>query len=330
MTEATINLAAALNKDNQSSEARKVLINRLSIIEEDWQRAIIFDALSEIENSLGNKTISIYCKDKSLEYNPNNLEELFSSAFEASGEEVNEIAISNYLKLTKFDSDHSIALNNLGVQAQEAELSIIAMENYKKASDLNNTLAMANMGYLLLEAGFTEHAEEIAKRALKQDDPHQNVHSLMTAISEKKEAQRDEWAKLSQKSLSRQREFRSYIEQYYLGNSDDLKGKWLARESYQTTIQIENNELEAILIEPGGLVLRGTYTARLTGDVSGSTFSGSYTRKFDGDGRNTILETAGNLNKSCIGYLSEDKQKFKLISPKHKDDFSLILSRLKS
>ena len=189
ITRAKVNLAYALNKDNKSDQARKLLISRLFEVEED-QKSNIYEALSKVEESLGNKAISIYCKDKSLEYDPNNRDELFNSAYAASNENIDDISISNYLKLIRIDGKNSAALNNLGARAQAAGLKIRAIDIYKKAASHKNTLAMANQGYLLLDAGFTEEAEEIANNALESEDTHKNVYSLISAINEKKEEQR--------------------------------------------------------------------------------------------------------------------------------------------
>ena len=330
VTKVLVNLAYSLNKDNQSSEARKLLVDRLSQIKENEQKSAVFEALSEIEESLGNKTVSIYCKDKSLEYDPNNRDKLLSSAYIADNEGIDDIAISNYLKLIRIDSDNASALNNLGVRAQKAGLKIKAIENYKKAASHENTLAMANQGYSLLGAGFAEEAKEIANKALKLEDAHENVHSLIAEISKKKKEQESEWNTLSEKSFNRQKLIRIYTEQYYLGDSKKLVAKWLAKDSFLTNIEISNGKLEASWEEPASTSGGSTYTAKLSGSVSGSTFLGQYTRKENGDSPNTFLGSRGDTSNKCIGFISDDGDKLTLIGPKINDDFSLSLSRTKA
>ena len=330
VTEVVVSLAYSLNKDNQSNEARKLLVDRLSRIKENEQKSAVFEALSEIEESLGNKTVSIYCKDKSLEYDPNNRDELFSSAYAAGNEGIDDISISNYLKLIRIDSDNAYVLNNLGVRARKAGLKIKAIENYKKAASHENTLAMANQGYSLLGAGFTEEAEEIANKALALKDAHKNVHSLIVEISEKKEEQNNKWDKLSEKSFNRQKLIRIYTEQYYLGDSKILVGKWFAQDSFLTNIEISNGKLEASWEEPASAPGGSTYTAKLSGSVSGSTFLGQYTRKENRDSPNTFLGSRGDTSNKCIGFISDDGDKLTLIGPKINDDFSLSLSRTKA
>lgn len=330
-TNSIVNLAYALNKDDQTIPARTLLINRLTEVNEDEQKKAIFDALSTIEDSLGNKNISIYCKDKTLEYDPNNRDELFNSAHSASKENIDEICISNYLKLLRIDADNSAALNNLGVRAQEVGLEIKASEHYKKSASNKNTLAMANQGYLLLNAGFSEEADEISKMALECDDPHKNIFSLITAINEKKETQNSEWDKLGEKALNRQKQIRIYTEQFYLGNSKDLTGNWLTQDSLPLNVTIKKNELEATWQEPSANVLNGnSNTVKLSGVVSGSTFSGQLTRQNNTENSTSMLSLMSDTNKTCIGYIANGGEKFVLISPKLSDDFLMSLTRPKT
>lgn len=325
--QAIVNLAQSLNREDSPSEARKILVNHLMGIEESTQKGLIFEALSKVEDSLGNKSLSIYCKDKSLEFDPNNRDELFNSAYSASNEDINEITISNYLKLVRIDRDNSTALNNLGVQAQEAGLKIKAVDQYKKSSELNYTLAMANQGYLLLGAGFTEEAEKIAKEALKIDNPHNNVHSLLSEINKRKEQQNKEWDELSKNALIRQKMIREYTEQFYLGSSKKLIGDWKVNDKYFVNIKIDDDTLKAYWIEKAGVMNNGEYTVKIIGKVSGSTFDGTYSRIKNGNPDNTLLGLSGNTTSACIGYFSEKEREIKVISKKLDDKFSLTLSQ---
>lgn len=329
-TQAIVNLAYTLDREGSSVEAKKLLTDYLLIVKEDEQKALLYEALSKVESTLGNKSLSIYCKDKALEFDPNNRDELFKSAYAASDEDVDEISISNYIKLIRIDEDNSTALNNLGVRAQEAGLKIKAIDQYKKSSKNNNTLAMANQGYLLLEAGFADEAEKMAKEALRQDDPHINIHSLLAEINERKEKQNRDWEELSQKAIRRQKLIREYTEQFYLGNPKVLEGNWNIRGSYSITIKIYNNLFKVSWVEAAGAIGGATYTVELTGKVSGSTFDGRYTRERNENSSNTLLGLSGNTYYECIGYFSDKDKEIKVISKSLKDDFSLCLSQQKA
>jgi Flp pilus assembly protein TadD len=325
-TKSIVNLAYSLNREELYVEAKSLLINRLPIVGEDTQKASLYEALSCVEDSLGNKILSIYCKDKALEFDPNNRDELFNSAYAASDKDIDEISISNYIKLIRIDGDNSTALNNLGVRAQEADLKIKAVDQYKDSSKHNNTLAMANQGYLLLGAGFADEAEKIAREALEKEDAHQNVHSLLAEINERKEKQAKDWDDLSQKAISRQKMIREYTEQFYFGDQEMLKGEWKVRDTYLVTIKIEEALLQAKWVERAGALGGSTYTVEISGKVFGSTFDGKYTRKRNESAPTTLLGFDGNTKQECIGYFSLKDNEIKIISKKLKDDFYLCLS----
>ena len=327
ITRAAINLAYALNQDGQANEAKSELLKRLRETEEDEQLSSLYEALSTIELSLGNKTVSVYCKDKSLEYDPSNRNELFNSAYAASNEDVDEISISNYVTLLSIDSDNSTALNNLGVQAQEAGLKVIATENYKKSARLKNTLAMANQGYLLLDAGFVSEAEESAQKALEEKDTHQNIYSLLTAIHERKEKEEERWNELSSKALSRQKSIRIYLEQYYLGKSELLEGAWVLSGKHQVSIKIENGSFKASWSEELVGLSVSNYAVELTGKVTGSTFSGTYKRKRTDGAQTGLLGVSSDARISCIGFLTQDKKTLNIVASSLKENLCLFLSK---
>jgi tetratricopeptide (TPR) repeat protein len=327
-TMAIVHLANALNKENNSDKAREILIHRLLKVKDEDQKANIYDALSKTEESLGNKTLSIYSKDKSLEFDPNNRTELFNAAYAASKAKIDEISFSNYLRLIKIDRDNPSALNNLGVRAQDAGLKIIAVENYRSAASHGHTLAMANQGYLFLSAGFIEEAEKIANDALKLEDPHENVYSLITTINQKKKEEAEKWAKISEKSFNRQKLIRCYTEKYYLGNPKELEGEWFVQGEIQTNISISNRKLEATWDDPvtGG----SKYSVALTGIVSGASFSGQYTKKIYKESQKGLLGLNLDTSHECIGFVSDDGVSLTLMSTEASNVFSLNLSRVKT
>jgi tetratricopeptide (TPR) repeat protein len=324
-----INLAIALNDNTKSTEAKSVLVERLLATFDNDQKSALYEALSIVEKSLGQNSLSIYCRDKSLEFDANNRDKLFNSAYEASEEGVDDISISNYIKLLKIDNDNSIATNNLGARAQEADLKIKAIENFKKASVLNNTLAMANQGYALLGAGFDDEAEKLANKALKTDNPHKNIYSLVTAINEAREKEDKEWAELKEKSLERQKIIRRYTDQFYHGNPKSLEGDWVVDNAGTTKITIVHGMISASWAERAAIFESGSFTAEINGRVSGSTFEGKFIRKRDVDSPQTLLGGGGEVHQECIGYISEEGNQIIITSPKLMDSFSRRLSKSK-
>ena len=327
-TGATVNLAYALNRDGSASESKKLLTSRLHAISTQEEKSKIFAALSQVEKSLGNNKLSIYCKDKSLEFDPNNRDELFNAAYQASEENVDEISISNYITLLRIDQDNSTALNNLGVRAQEAKLMIKAVEKYKKSSSYNNTLSMANQGYQLLNAGFVEEAETIARKAVQMEAPHENVYSLLSRIGELQKEQDSKWKDLIDNSIARQKFIRNYTEAYYVGMLNNFDGSWDTGNGNIVSITISGNKLQVSWQESIGALTKDLYKVEISGKITKSSFQGRYKKtKESGHEYAGLLGLSSNKDIACIGILSDDGSSISLVAEDYKNDFSMVLKR---
>jgi tetratricopeptide (TPR) repeat protein len=321
-------LATALNTDEKSDEAHALVIENLRNFksEDESQKFFLYSALSIIERTLGNNSLAVYSKDKSLEYAENNNDGLFDAAYSAGNEDIDEISICNYSKLIRFDSKNGGALNNLGVKAQEADLNIIAIANYKKSAEEKHSLAMANKGYALLKAGFADEAESIAKEAIELGDPHKNIYSLMTAIEEGKDKQAKLWDKLLEKAETRHKLVRQYTEQYYTGSPNTLVGDWMVGDKYYVSTIVEHDTFTTSWTGKNLNSSSNEFNAKLSGKVTGSTFKGHYTMVGGNKGL-TTLSFDGNITHSCIGFISHDGRQITIISAKFEDEFSLTLSK---
>lgn len=327
-TKAIINMAQAISKSGNPKEAKIHLTDRLSNVLDRKQESILYRALSEVEKELKNNLLSVYCKDKSLEFDANNRIELFQSAYAASNEEAKAISISNYARLTHIDEKNDIALNNLGVEAKEAKIDIVSIDNYKKSIALNNTLAMANQGYALLHAGFTEEAEELANKAISLGNPHSNIYSLKTEIEKTKEKQYKDWKQLKDNCKNKQKQLRKYTEQYYKGGPTSLEGEWFVNGKISALLSIKDESIESSWVEPILDDSPSTCTVRLTGKVSGSTLTATL-KRMKNDNPGILISFSFKSEQVCIGYLSDDKNTLTLTSEKIGDNFHQVLTRVK-
>ncbi|MUK94789.1 hypothetical protein GNP80_20495 [Aliivibrio fischeri] len=322
---ATEQLARAYSTNSDFEEAKQVLIKKLSTIKNNKQKSSFYSTLARVEEELGNKTISAYCLDKAVEYNPENLDELFNSAYNASEAGVHELAISNYSLLTDMNPKNSTAWNNLGVEAKEIGLKAKSVENYIKAAALNETLAMANEGYALLNAGFIDEAESKVKKALECSDIHNNIHSLMSKISSVKKEEEKKWIEIQKTASQKQRKLRKYIEKYYLGVSDSFHGEWFIKNGDKVTLCFDN-EIKISWEQTLG-ISRNKTNFTITGLITGGTFKGQYKSESVEQANTTILGIVGNLNVDCLGYV--DGNEVHIFSLGKDKDISIELHKKK-
>ncbi|RBW46080.1 hypothetical protein DS885_09155 [Psychromonas sp. B3M02] len=301
---ASKNLAQAHRANGDLDSAKKVILSQLKKVEQRALKATLFSTLAQIEEDLGNKVLGAYCRDKSVENDPENLDEVFTSAYNASNSGVFELSISNYVLLTSVSSKKSIAWNNLGVQAKESGCKYKSIEFYNKAAELGETLAMANQGYALLEVGFIDEAERIANEALEMEDVHKNIYSLMTRISTIKNEESKKWKDIQRKASIKQAHFRKYTEKFYVGNTDEFEGVW-SIEGQEKDISTGGDQISITWESVAGLSdTRMKFSLR--GIITGATFSGHYKSEALDQTKSSLLIGLDNFETECLAYVDND------------------------
>ncbi len=321
-TKAIISLSDVMGRDGKSVEAKRLLVNRLEEVSTKEDKFEVYQGLSNVEQLLGNNELAIFCKDKSLEYSVGNDDKLFDTAYMASQEKISGISIINYSKLLCLNEKHAMALNNIGVEAAELKLKSKAVENYTKASNLNNTLAMSNKANLLLDAGFIEGAREIAKNAQTLENPHKNIYSLLSRIDTVKENEDKAWNEIIEQSRTYQKNIRNYISAYYCKSLDVYVGKWQTKDNQVTEFSMNDQKYEASWESKD-------YKYQIIGEFTNSSFIGMYKIiSMREKPSNSLLLLPMDEDIACFGYLSDDRKKICFFAKEYRKKFDLVLSRI--
>src|SRR3546814_18822125 len=90
---------------------------------------------------------------------------------------MNDMALFHYHSVPPEARDYG-TWNNLGVAYENQKLPIKAIYSYKESKKLGNTLAMSNLAYRFLHAGFLDEAKSVCEEAAKVPDHHQNVDKI--------------------------------------------------------------------------------------------------------------------------------------------------------
>lgn len=122
---------------------------------------------------------------------------------------MNDLALLHYLDIPPVERS-SFAWNNLGVEYEKFKLSGKSIGAYRRAESLQNTLAMSNIAYGYIDAGFLPEAEEICKKAMSFDDYDNRVNE---AISRAKNVP-DEEARKEDEVLERARPISHFFANY--------------------------------------------------------------------------------------------------------------------
>ncbi len=293
------NLSLSLCRNDKAHDAKVVLLEKLKSTEDAKQLSDIFRSLSIVEDKIGNKRMSLYCLDKSLETDPRNLAWLFDTAYKADNNYgFKDISISNYVALINLDQNQSMALNNLGVLAQSQKLYIKAVEKYQKSASLSESLAIVNQGFLYLKSGFSNEAKKLADSVINTEDHHENVYNLLSEIDKEKKNNNEKWFAIEDNCKERQRFIRLYTSAFYNNEAYSINGTWLTESGKAITYTFENNKL----------VVRwkiGSSRISIVGTVNNNSFLGQYSKSYSDD--NSFSHLNKDDNYTCLGILSENE-----------------------
>lgn len=170
-------LVQVLARDARQHDALQVLRETLPNITDPQSRSLLCHEGAKVYQQSTppdyNKAFAL--NELALTYNPSDQDLRFSIAYSCDKQDEPSLALLHYQELIARKPDHAIATNNAGWEAERIGLRIASVNYYKKSEELEETLAMANLAFRLIEAGFTKEAQEILDRARTKEDPNRRV-----------------------------------------------------------------------------------------------------------------------------------------------------------
>ncbi len=149
----------------------------------------------------------------------------FTLAYDYSEYHLNELSLFHYFVLNENGPNLDFALNNLGVAYSRLSLPLHAVESYAAAYEKGNTLAANNMARNYLNEGFAEDAGELAKEAMKKENPEPQLSRTLAMIDENLTPERSK-AKQLLDGAEDHRRFLASLGQGMLQGPSPLDGLW--------------------------------------------------------------------------------------------------------
>lgn len=206
-----ISAADCLFNLGKRSEAYLKLINHIEENSSSKDNVILYESLAGLYSKASEKALQMAALEKVIECKPNDTDLLFKIAYAYNADEIGKfsdrLALLHYSKLLSYNPNDSMALNNIGVAYTSLGMPAKSVHFYRKAIDLNNTLAMANLAQIFLNSGMETEAEELLTLARRQDDVHSMVGQAIVRLSEIREKEE----KTKERSLSSARECQVFI-----------------------------------------------------------------------------------------------------------------------
>lgn len=133
--------------------------------------------------------------ERFLEEMPDDHSKRFDLAYAYGEAGLNDMSLFHYQRIpygARWDS----VWNNLGVAYENLKLPVKSIASYQKAKELGSTLAMSNMAYRFMNAGFLEQARAICEEAVQTPEHHKNVDTALAKVKEVGDAEAESEAKV--------------------------------------------------------------------------------------------------------------------------------------
>ncbi len=105
-------------------------------------------------------------------------------------------------------------------------MPISAVRYYRRAAKKKNTLASANLAYMLMDAGFYDEAKATLDGAKVEKDPHPNVGNAIAALSQRDEEEDKKREEILDRALSEQRFIKDYARSRFTAAGENFTGRW--------------------------------------------------------------------------------------------------------
>ncbi len=320
------NLAYCYKYNNKADCAIGLLEKRITDVKTDKERTLIYKAISDIEKERGNELVAALALEKVIERNPDDKDVLFDAAYSQANAELLFLAINNYDTLIRLDPENSTALNNLGVAAAKINLEIKATEMYKRSVEKGNTLAMANLAQRYLNIGLVEEADCLIKKALKDDEPHENVPHVLSKIKEKQDGEKKEWNNVLTIATNFRNFMRSYTSAYFNEYSKlgKFSGVWVNDDGQEVEFNVQNQRLMAEWTGKYVGLISTVYKHKLSGTVHNNSAVLEFKREPVDKTKMTILTGLfDTVSQDCYAYITHDHNEMHITAQDPRKDCRL-------
>lgn len=138
-------------------------------------------SIKSIAESSKDDELYIQALERMVQIRPDDFSTRFSLAFKHSEKGNVDLAFFHYNQIP-VSQRSGATWNNLGVGFQNFSMPANAVRAYQESAQKGESLAMSNLGYKFMQAGFVDEAEAQFDKALEIKDFHKNVAEGVAAL----------------------------------------------------------------------------------------------------------------------------------------------------
>lgn len=239
--------ANSLVSAGRDSEGKDLLLRALSELKDAEGLAVIYEGIAVIYENDGNYIARAAALEKVAEYRPTDKDATFNAAYAQSSAGLSFLALHNYRRNLKIDPKASLARNNYGVELSEIGLPIHSAREYRRAQRDGNTLAMANIAYLLINSGLAEDAETLLNEAKEKDQYHGNVDRALAKVRADQESEEAKFKDVEKWGSKYHLFTRSFALAFFAASDEEVsfRGVWISADGNAISIEQEGKTFSA-------------------------------------------------------------------------------------
>ncbi len=216
----------ALLKAGKKEEAKTIREKMKALAQKvEGGEAIIISSFRQVAELSGDSDDLFGLTERLLHLNPSDTDARFNLAYNYSQKDQEDASLYHYLKIP-YQERGAIAWNNLGVEFDHFNLASKAVLAYRKAEEIGETLAMSNLVYKLIKAGFLHEAEELCKKAMTIQGYHKNVSHAVVKIKDLPDEEKKKETEITEKALPLSEFYRDYGYALLQEDQRDYAGQW--------------------------------------------------------------------------------------------------------
>lgn len=270
-------------------ERANSIVESIKVAENKTRDDVLISTLSEIANRHKDTNLEIAVLEEKVEVSPGDTAARFSLAYKHSEHNNGDLALYHYLKIPVLSRDR-MTWNNLGVSYGEIDLPTKAVTALRNAEKEGETLAMSNLGYKLLGAGFLKEAKAVSEKGLAISGFHKNVAMLAARLQEIPDEEQKKLEAALEKVRPKAAFYRSIGAATLRPIPKSVAGKWRRKEDntvFDAAVSGTNITFKGTREISSALNLSTTETKvrqniEYTGHLHGQMIAANLTRKFEG------------------------------------------------
>ncbi len=281
--------------------------------------------------------------EKLLDLRPDDTDLRFELAYKYSDKGIADLSLYHYLKIPYLERT-PITWNNLGVQFEHFQLTSKSVEAYRESERHEETLAMSNLAYKFINAGFLKEAEDICMRAMEIKDCHKNVASAISRIRDLPEEEGKELEEIQKKAIPLRDCFKNYGNALARATVGEHQSRWQGDEC-ELNITIKGNVFKAegsyerssyssLASLLGGIPAspdkKTKYSVRYEGAIHGTAVRATYTTISEEDPARprSILGGGMDLGKPVLMIFSDSLEEIHVYDKSEKENKFYKFTRL--